>query len=317
MDIIEEINELIGKKIAEAIPSVRDGIDGEKGDRGDRGEPGKDGKDGRDSTVPGPKGDKGDTVVGPMGPPGRDGKDGKDGAIDEATIAYLEDKIAAVQKDVKKPMVIGSSGVKKLVAGTNVTIDETNLEYPVINVSGGPGGEAVWGGITGTLSTQTDLQSALDGKAATGHTHTGVYAPALGADDNYVTDAEKAALHAHSNKTALDNVSGVNTGDQDLSGYSLTSHNHTGTYAPALGADDNYVTDAEKTKLANLSGTNTGDNATNTQYSGLAASKQDALVSGTNIKTVNGTSLLGSGDVTISGSGLTALQVASLISIRF
>lgn len=30
-------------------------------------------------------------------------------------------------------------------------------------------------------------------------------------------------------------------------------------YAAALGADDNYATDAEKTKLANLSGTNTGD----------------------------------------------------------
>lgn len=30
---------------------------------------------------------------------------------------------------------------------------------------------AAWGGITGTLSSQTDLQSALDGKAATVHTH--------------------------------------------------------------------------------------------------------------------------------------------------
>jgi hypothetical protein len=30
--------------------------------------------------------------------------------------------------------------------------------------------------------------------------------------------------------------------------------------------------------------------------------KQDALVSGTNIKTVNGNSLLGAGDLTISGS---------------
>ena len=44
------------------------------------------------------------------------------------------------------------------------------------------------------------------------------FAPALGVDDNYVTDAEKAALHSHANKTALDQVSGVNTGDQDLSG---------------------------------------------------------------------------------------------------
>ena len=33
------------------------------------------------------------------------------------------------------------------------------------------------------------------------------------------------------------------------------------------------------------------------------AKKQDTLVSGTNIKTINGNSLLGSGDVTISGSG--------------
>ncbi len=39
----------------------------------------------------------------------------------------------------------------------------------------------------------TDLTTSF---ATTGHNHTGVYAPVLGADDNYVTDAEKAALHA-------------------------------------------------------------------------------------------------------------------------
>jgi hypothetical protein len=63
--------------------------------------------------------------------------------------------------------------------------------------------------------------------------------------------------------------------------------------------DKNYVTDAELTVIGNTSGTNTGDNATNTQYSGLAASKQDALVSGTNIKTVNSNSLLGSGNIAV------------------
>lgn len=62
-------------------------------------------------------------------------------------------------------------------------------------------------------------------------------------------------------KLGISTLSGSNTGDQDLSGYSPTSHNHTGVYAPVLGADDNYVTDAEKTKLSNLSGTNTGDEA--------------------------------------------------------
>src|SRR3990167_1342589 len=44
-----------------------------------------------------------------------------------------------------------------------------------------------------------------------------------------------------------------------------------------MGADDNYVTDAEKTVIGNTSGTNSGDNATNSQYSGLAASKENVL----------------------------------------
>lgn len=40
------------------------------------------------------------------------------------------------------------------------------------------------------------------------------------------------------------------------------------TKAPALGADDNYVTDAEKTKLSNLSGVNTGDQTVPVKASG-------------------------------------------------
>lgn len=62
------------------------------------------------------------------------------------------------------------------------------------------------------------LTPAAIGAASASHDHAGTYAPALGADDNYVTDAEKAALHAHANKAALDLVSGTNTGDQTLSG---------------------------------------------------------------------------------------------------
>jgi len=49
----------------------------------------------------------------------------------------------------------------------------------------------------------------------------------------------------------------------------------------------------------------TADNANEikTIVNDLDDIKQDALVSGTNIKTINGTSLLGSGDITISGGG--------------
>ena len=109
--------------------------------------------------------------------------------------------------------------------------------------------DASWNGVTTIAPSKNAVYDKIETKA-----------DALGADDNYVTDAEK---------TKLSNLSGTNTGDQDLSGYSLTSHNHTGVYAPALGADDNYVTDAEKTVIGNTSGTNTGDNAVNTLYSGL------------------------------------------------
>jgi hypothetical protein len=43
------------------------------------------------------------------------------------------------------------------------------------------------------------------------------------------------------------------------------------TKQAAMGADDNYVTDAEKIIIGNTSGTNTGNNATNSQYSGLVS----------------------------------------------
>jgi nitrogen fixation protein len=79
-----------------------------------------------------------------------------------------------------------------------------------------------------------------------------------------------------------------------------------------------YVTDANLTVIGNTSGTNTGDNAVNSLYSGLAASKQDTLVSGTNIKTVNSTSLVGSGDVAVqatlvSGTNIKTINGSSIL----
>lgn len=73
-----------------------------------------------------------------------------------------------------------------------------------------------------------------------------------------------------------------------------------------------YVTDAQLVVIGNTSGTNTGDNAVNSLYSGLATSKQDTLVSGTNIKTINSTSLLGSGNISVApASGIDATAIGS------
>lgn len=87
-----------------------------------------------------------------------------------------------------------------------------------------------------------------------------------------------------------------------------TLNDSTAALRAALQPSGNYSTGG-----GTATGTNTGDNATNSQYSGLAASKQDLLVSGTNIKTVNGTTLLGSGDISISGAP-TFLNLASNFS---
>jgi hypothetical protein len=76
------------------------------------------------------------------------------------------------------------------------------------------------------------------------------YAPALGADDNYVTDAEK---------TVIGNTSGTNSGDQDLSGLApKASPTFTGTVAGitatmvGLGNVDNTSNATERAATATL-----------------------------------------------------------------
>ena len=78
----------------------------------------------------------------------------------------------------------------------------------------------------------------------------GSFAAPLGADDNYVTDAEKAALHAHANKAALDNVSGVNTGDQTLPTWTTISGKPAVVAAGATQADARTAIGAGTSSLA-------------------------------------------------------------------
>jgi len=48
------------------------------------------------------------------------------------------------------------------------------MAYSPLWSSGGGGGDAEWGGITGTISAQTDLSSAINTKANLSHAHIAV-----------------------------------------------------------------------------------------------------------------------------------------------
>ena len=116
-------------------------------------------------------------------------------------------------------------------SGITVSYDDANNKLD-FTVTASGGGDVI--GPSSATDGNIVLFDGVTGKVIKDSTYNpSSFAAALGADDNYVTDAEKAALHSHSNKTALDSVSGINTGDQDLSGYSLTTHNHAGIYEPA------------------------------------------------------------------------------------
>lgn len=127
-------------------------------------------------------------------------------------IGFLSEKLTALESKTleTKPRGGTPQGLRSFIDGVNkglissmdfkagtgmtITHSEVNGLDTVTFTATVDGGSSAWGDITGTLSNQTDLQSALDGKAN-----------ALGSDDNYVTDAEKVKLS---------NLSGTNTGDQ-------------------------------------------------------------------------------------------------------
>ena len=170
-----------------------------------------------------------------------------------------------------------------LTLTTNFTSGAATLTGATLNIpqySGG-GGSTSWGAITGTLSSQTDLQTALDSKVDEN-------AAITGATKTKITYDTKGLVTSGADATTADIADSTNK---------------------------RYVTDANLTVIGNTSGTNTGDNATNSQYSGLATSKQDTLVSGTNIKTINSTTLLGSGDITTGTVTSVGVSMPSAFSV--
>ena len=249
--------------------------------------------------VPTIKGDKGDA--------------GADGFVDEATVAYLEDRINSVEQEAKTPKWTNFGRViREIQAGSNITVDNSDPNRPVISSTGGgagaftdltdapasytghasqfvkvnasetgvefvagSGSAVAWGDITGTLSNQTDLTSALSGKASSTHTHA----------ESDITNLTTDLAAKVTGNTAITGATKTMI-TYDSKGL-VTSGTDATTADIADSTNKRYVTDAQQTVLTNTSGTNTGDETTATIKSKLGIT----TLSGTN--TGDQTSIVG------------------------
>lgn len=104
------------------------------------------------------------------------------------------------------------------------------VQIDIGDLPSGPGGASSWGSITGTLANQTDLQTALNGKAPT-HTHP----YASDTHDHNSSYAPVSHTHSTADVTGLDTALAgkASTGHNHDASYAAIGHNHTGTYEPA------------------------------------------------------------------------------------
>lgn len=187
---IADVRSKVDEVMAMRPRDGRDGVDGRDGKNGKDGRDGRDGKNGSPDTAEQIKG-KLETLKG-------------DARLDASAIKNLPEATQTVVRE----MTLGQVETP-LKAGTGITITKDATGAKVISSSGGGTGDVV--GPSSATDGAFPLFDGTTGKLIKNSAYTPAsFAPALGADDNYVTDAEKVVIG---------NTSGTNTGDQDLSGY--------------------------------------------------------------------------------------------------
>lgn len=307
-------------------------ITGAKGPKGDTGSTGAQGPTGPQ----GPKGDTGATgpqgLQGDQGPQGLQGPQGEVGPKGDQGIQGPQ----GLKGDTGATGPTGPTGATGATGATGPKGDQgiQGIQGPKGD-KGDPGQGLPTGGVSGqqlVKQSSVDYDYAWQTPAGAGDMLKSVYDPtSKNADafsqDNMV-DGTTNKNYTAAEKTKLAAITGTNTGDQtNITGNAGSATKlQTARLINGVSFDGTAnITVADSTKVpttrtvngkalsANISLTNTDVGAAATAHThaetdvtGLTtdlASKQATLVSGTNIKTVNGNSLLGAGDVTIAGSG--------------
>jgi len=189
------------------------------------------------------------------------------------------------------------------------------------------------------LDTKVDENGAITGATKTKVTYDTKGLVTAGADATTadINDSSNKRYVTDAQLVVIGNTSGTNTGNQNLTPYFNKDVDDSDDITE--GGTKLFLTTSERSKLSNTSGVNTGDQTTISGNAGTASNlsgaptlpngtaattqsqannstslattayvdtglgtKQAALVSATNIKTINGSSVLGSGDLVVSGA---------------
>ena len=222
------------------------------------------------------------TLVGPAGPVGPQGPAGPSGQGAWGTITGD----ISEQTDLQDALDLKANTAD---LGDMAMVDDApsnGLEYVrkngdwAVSSGGGGGGDATWGSITGTLSNQTDLQSALNAKQ---NTLTFDTTPTAASTNPVTSGGIKTALDAKANSADLGDLSSQDqvAWSTDISGIPSTfppsTHNH----------DDRYYTESEMdTALAGKQNTLSWDTAptsggTNPMLSGAIYNHEPFQITGT------------------------------------